>query len=115
MGATLTPRRPQPPRMQERAKRRGEKQRVHSGDSVEDDVLGVGKIEKIDGGLMTIIFGSGDTMEVSRCVTAVTAVPTVSESGVRTGVSIAAERGVRTCQQLLEKVLVQCVLTVCQR
>ena len=63
MGATLTPRRPQPPRMQERAKRRGEKQRVHSGDSVEDDVLGVGKIEKIDGGLMTIIFGSGDTTQ----------------------------------------------------
>ena len=48
-------------RMQARAQRRGERQRVHSGDDVEDDVLGVGKIEKIDGGYMTIIFGSGQT------------------------------------------------------
>ena len=51
-------------RMQERAKRRGEKQRAHSGDKVDDDMLGVGTIEKIDGGMMTIIFGSGDTQEV---------------------------------------------------
>ena len=53
-------------RMQARATRRGERQRVHSGDKVEDDVLGVGIIEKIDGGYMTIIFGSGDTQEIKE-------------------------------------------------
>ena len=50
-------------KMQERAKRRGEKQRVNSGDA--DDIIGVGTIDKIDGGMMTIIFGSGDTKEIN--------------------------------------------------
>ena len=44
-----------------------------------------------------------------------TAVRSERRRGVRTGVPTASERGVRTCQELLEKVLVQCVLTVCQR
>ena len=56
--------------MQERAKRRGDKPLVHSGDSVDDDMLGVGIIEKIDGGMMTIIFGTaacdGDPQGVPR-------------------------------------------------
>ena len=41
-------------RMQERAMRRGQKQRVYSGDAVDDDVLGVGTIQKLDGGSMTV-------------------------------------------------------------
>ena len=71
-------------RMQARAKRRGEQQRVHSGDKVEDDMLGVGSIEKIDGGFMSIIFGSGDTKEIQeRTCGHVTAVVNREEVGQR--------------------------------
>ena len=45
------------PRMQARATRRGEKQRVHAGDVVDDDHLGQGIIEKI-GTCVSLVLGS---------------------------------------------------------
>ena len=75
--------------------------------------------------LLTWVFDGGDAdpdasprmqeRAIVTAVTAVTAVSTAPESGVRTGVSTASESGVRTCQRLLEKVLEQSVLTACQR